>query len=107
PGVPKPPGVTSSAISLPVAATRAGETTCSATRCSARRVCSRSGGRAGRRVGASVDMTLGPAGHVHVTLARRMAGERTQRDAGAVESDRRLVAALRAGDEAAFMALVA
>ena len=35
-----------------------------------------------------------------------MAGEVTQRDAGAVEADRRLVAALRAGDEAAFMALV-
>src|SRR5262245_7407042 len=35
-----------------------------------------------------------------------MAGLGTQRDAGAVETDRRLVAALRAGDEAAFMALV-
>jgi RNA polymerase sigma-70 factor, ECF subfamily len=31
---------------------------------------------------------------------------RTERDAGAVEADRRLVAALRAGDEAAFMELV-
>ena len=37
-GVPQPPGVTSSAISLPVAATRAGETTSSAIRCSASRL---------------------------------------------------------------------
>jgi RNA polymerase sigma-70 factor (ECF subfamily) len=35
-----------------------------------------------------------------------MAGEVTQRDAGAADADRRLVAALRAGDEAAFMSLV-
>jgi RNA polymerase sigma-70 factor (ECF subfamily) len=35
-----------------------------------------------------------------------MAGEVTQRDAAAADADRRLVEALRAGDEAAFMSLV-
>ena len=48
-GVPNPPGVASSAISLPVAAMRAGETTCSATRCSAARVAAKLGGQVAER----------------------------------------------------------
>src|SRR5919197_6467222 len=53
-GVPKPPGVASRAISLPVAFTRAGATICSATACSASRVRARSAGAGSSAMGRSI-----------------------------------------------------